>query len=90
MTNQITPILTHDTAIATMISKLEANIDALLILNDAISCLSKIACEVTRDQNVDVSQLGCIISLFDDRLRQTTNDMLAQLDAVAPLRLSTI
>lgn len=80
MTNELTASLTHDAAMVTVMKNIEANLDTLLMVNGALSCLSNIALNATEDDQIVVSDLGCLIWLCDRQTNQMTNNMLLQLD----------
>ena len=81
MTHQSTiPPFNHDAVIATLVKDAEDNLEALLMVNGALSCLSKMVLRTTMSNHADLSQLGCLIWLSDQRLDQITDDMLLQTD----------
>ncbi len=84
MTN---PIISDPTsvAIATLMKNVEANLDVLLTVGGALSCLSNISIHATEDDRIVVPHLGCLIWLCDRQVDQLTNDMLLQLDKMRPL-----
>lgn len=80
MTTPKTPNLTPETAIAIMTQKLENNIETLLMVRGALSCLSNMALHATKDDQIIISNLGCLIWLCDHQMDHITDEMLLQLD----------
>ena len=80
MTKQPIATPTHDAAMEALIKDFEANLDTLLIVNGALSCLSNLTLHATEDDQIVIPDLGSLIWLCDRQVNQLTNDMLLQLD----------
>ena len=85
MTKQPIATPTHDAAMEALIKDFEANLDTLLIVNGALSCLSNLTLHATEDDQIVIPDLGSLIWLCDRQVNQLTNDMLLQLDKMRPL-----
>ena len=80
MTNERIPSLTHDAEIAAMLTRTEVSLNSLLIVNDALSCLSQMACISTTSDKISTSQMGCLIAMCEDKLEVITDKMWVQLN----------
>ena len=86
MPNELITSLTHDAEIATLIKNAETNLDTLLMVNGALSCLSQMVLRATTSDQIEISNLGCLIWLCDRQVDQLTDIMCLQLDQHPPMR----
>ena len=80
MTKHATYPLTHDAAIALLIENAEANLEALLMVNGALTCLSKVTLYATENDQIVIPDLGCLIWLCDKQTDELVHKMLLQHD----------
>ncbi len=80
MINEPIESLTRDAVIATLIKNAEENLDALLIINGALSFLSNMTLHATKDDQIVIANLGCLIWLCDHQVDKLTDKMCLQMD----------